>query len=245
MLKKIVAKAKSIYFKEMFFPGLMGLFINPYYFSRKGLYKGIVSNKHQMRGKLLDFGCGSKPYRSLFDVQEYIGLDIEKSGHNHDDENIDVYYDGEYIPFSDNYFDSVFSSQVLEHAPNPTSILKEINRVMKHGGYFLVTVPFVFDEHEIPYDFNRWTSFGIKELFIQNNFEIINMAKSTNYVETLIQLWNAYTYQHIFPQKNEYLKLVLTILLIAPMSLFGLFLSKLLPKSNILYLDNTLVVKKP
>lgn len=244
LLRTVVAKAKRIYFREMFNPGLLGLFVNPYYFSRKGLYHGIWSNKDFMKGKLLDFGCGSKPYRSLMDVEEYIGLDIKDSGHNHENDSIDIYYGGEIIPFPENYFDSVFSSQVFEHVPEPTCLLKEVNRVMKHGSYFLITVPFVWDEHEIPYDFNRWTSFGIKELFTQNNFKIINMAKSTNYVETIIQLWSAYIYQHIFPKMNI-LKLILTILFIAPISLIGLFLSKILPQSDILYCDNILVVKKP
>ena len=184
MFKSIVKKAKEIYFRELFTPGLLGLLINPYYFSRKGLYNGIKANKHYLKGKLLDFGCGSKPYRALIDVENYIGLDIERSGHNHDNEKIDVYYNGEYIPFDDNYFDSVFSSQVFEHVPNPNSILKEVNRVMKHGGYFLVTAPFVWDEHEIPYDFNRWTSYGIKQLFNDNNFEIINNEKSSTYLQT-------------------------------------------------------------
>ena len=72
MLKSIVTRAKEIYIKEMFIPGLLGLFINPYYFSRKGLYNGIKSNKHYLKGKLLDFGCGAKPYMTLIDVENYI-----------------------------------------------------------------------------------------------------------------------------------------------------------------------------
>jgi len=52
-----------------------------------------------LSGKLLDFGCGRKPYKHLFSFDEYIGLDIVESGHNHEDEEIDVYYDGTKIPF--------------------------------------------------------------------------------------------------------------------------------------------------
>ena len=194
-------------------------------------------------GKLLDFGCGSKPYRNLIDVEDYIGLDIENSSHNHENEKIDVYYDGLTIPFPDNTFDSYFSSQVLEHVPNSTGILQEVYRVMKHGGHLLVTVPFVWDEHETPYDFNRWTSFGIKELFSQNNFEIIKLEKSSNYIETIFQTWNAYIYQFVFP-KNQYTSLILTSLFIAPITLLGIVLSKILPSNNNFYLDNIIVAKK-
>jgi len=243
MLKSIVTRAKEIYIKEMFTPGLLGIFINPYYFSRKGLYNGIKSNKHYLNGKLLDFGCGSKPYNSLIDVEDYIGLDIENSSHNHENEKIDVYYDGLTIPFPDNTFDSCFSSQVLEHVPNSNSILQEVYRVMNHGGHLLVTVPFVWDEHETPYDFNRWTSFGIKELFSQNNFEIIKLEKSSNYIETIFQTWNAYMYQFVFP-KNQYISFILTPFLIAPMTLLGIVLSKILPSNNNFYLDNIIVAKK-
>ena len=244
MVKSIVKKAKEIYFKEMFTPGLLGLLINPYYFSRKGLYNGIKSNKHYLKGELLDFGCGAKPYRTLIDVENYIGLDIENSSHNHENEKIDVYYDGLTIPFPDNTFDSYFSSQVLEHVPNSTGILQEVYRVMKHGGHLLVTVPFVWDEHETPYDFNRWTSFGIKELFSQNNFEIIKLEKSSNYIETIFQTWNAYIYQFVFP-KNQYTNFILTPLFIAPITLLGIVLSKILPSNNNFYLDNIIVAKKP
>ena len=63
---------------------------------------------------MLDFGCGSKPYKNLFKVKEYVGLDTEESGHNHRNEEIDVLYNGKQIPFVDNSFDSLFSSQVFK-----------------------------------------------------------------------------------------------------------------------------------
>jgi hypothetical protein len=67
-------------------------------------------------GKLLDFGCVSKTYKKYFShTDAYIGLDIEQSGHLHTNEQIDVFYDGKKIPFEENYFDSVFSSEVFEH----------------------------------------------------------------------------------------------------------------------------------
>ena len=89
--------------------------INPFYFVRTGLLKGIRKYALELNGVLLDFGCGSKPYISLFNVDEYIGMDFENPGHPHINENIDVYYDGKNIPFGDNHFDSILCSEVVEH----------------------------------------------------------------------------------------------------------------------------------
>jgi len=90
----------------------------------------------------LDIGCGSKPYESLFkNVTNYIGVDIESSGHDHTDSKVDLYYDGKKLPFDDNYFDCVVSFEVLEHVFNIEELLSEIKRVMKKGGYGIFLVP--------------------------------------------------------------------------------------------------------
>ena len=98
-------KLIDIFKKEMINPKFIGFFINPFFIIRRGLYKGIQKNAIFLSDKLLDFGCGRKPYKHLFSFDEYIGLDIVVSGHNHEDEEIDVYYDGTKIPFERNYFD--------------------------------------------------------------------------------------------------------------------------------------------
>ena len=92
---------------KSFNPGLN----NQFYFIRRGLYLKIKLYSHELSGKLLDFGCGAKPYEVLFsNVTKYIGLDYEGGGHSHTNEHIDVFYNGRHIPFPNEYFDSVFSS---------------------------------------------------------------------------------------------------------------------------------------
>jgi len=234
---------RRIYTKEMFIPSLLGIFINPFYFIRRGLYKGIISNKKYLKGRLLDFGCGSKPYKNLLDVKEYIGLDIEESGHSHKNEQVDVYYDGKTIPFDDNNFDSVFSSEVLEHIFNLEQILNELHRVIKPGGYMLITLPFIWEEHEIPYDFARYTSFGITHLLKNSGFEIITIEKTTNYVETIFQTWNAYVRRFVFPS-NRLLKVCMTPIFIAPITILGILFSKILPDNKDFYLSNIIIARK-
>src|SRR5688572_6641554 len=94
--------------KQSFQPSIFSLFINPLYFIRSCLYKNIKKKAPLLKGKLMDFGCGRKPYEALFNVNEYIGIDVEKSGHNHKLSKVDFYYDGKTIPFQNDYFDSVF-----------------------------------------------------------------------------------------------------------------------------------------
>lgn len=197
-----------------------------------------------MRGKLLDFGCGSKPYQTLFETTEYIGTDIEVSGHDHINEDIDVYYDGKTLPFDNETFDSVFSSEVFEHIFNLPEILDELYRVLKPGGHMLVTVPFVWDEHEVPYDFARYTSFGLRHIFREKGFEIEANKKTTDYVSTVFQMWAAYVYQHVFP-KNKIIRIALTPILVMPITLLGLLFSAILPTNRNFFHNNVMVLRKP
>ena len=217
---------KKINNKEQFIPTYLSLLINANYFIKKGIYKGVKKYAHYMHGTMMDFGCGNKPYKNLMKVNRYVGIDIENSAHDHSTEEIDILYNGYQIPFNNEYFDSVFSAEVFEHVFHLEEIIKEINRVMKLNGIILITVPFVWHEHEIPNDFARYSSYGMKDLLERNNFKILHQEKSTTYIETLVQMWNAFLFNIIFPN-NIYLKIFLTIIFIAPFNLWGLFLSKL------------------
>lgn len=239
----MINKLLSYYKKQQFSPTFLSIFINPFFFIRRGLYKGISKNAGLLSGSLLDFGCGSKPYRNLFNVSSYIGVDIESKAHSHEKEPIDIYYNGKVLPFRNAQFDSVFSSEVLEHVFDLDEILCEINRVMKINGKGLFTVPFVWDEHEIPYDFGRYTQFGIKHVFNKAGFEIVSIEKTTHFTETLFQLWNLYLF-YKFSTKNKYLNILLNIIFISPFTVIGIILSGILPKANTLYHDNVIVVKK-
>lgn len=199
-----------------------------------------------MTGKLLDFGCGSKPYRSLFQVDEYIGLDFENPGHPHVNEQIDVFYDGKRIPFADSSFDSVFSSEVFEHVFNLPEVLREINRVLKPGGLMLATCPFAIGEHEVPNDFARYSSYGLGALLVDHGFEPVVRDKSGNSVETVFQLWIMYIHQHINPvfRKIPVVRSGFRFISYTSLNLLALAFTKVLPDSRDLYLNNIFVCKK-
>jgi SAM-dependent methyltransferase len=233
---------KSLYVKEQFNPKILGIFINPFYFARKGLYQNVSKLITNLNGRLLDVGCGTKPYENICNVDEYIGLEIDDEG-NRQHNYADVFYDGRTIPFEDKEFDSILSNQVFEHVFNPNEFLREINRVAKIDGLFLITVPFVWDEHEQPHDYARYSSFGLKYILDENGFEIIQHRKSNNGLEVIFQLINAYLYK-VTQTKKAYFNLLIIFVLMTPVNIVGLILSKLLPKNDDLYLDNIVLAKK-
>lgn len=218
----------------------------PNYLTRNRLLNGIAKYIPLLKGTLMDFGCGAKPYHSLFTVEKYVGVDYKSPGHSHLNEEIDMYYDGKHIPFKDEHFDSVFTSEVFEHIFNLEEIIKEINRVMKTGGIILITCPFSICEHEVPNDYARYTSFALKHLFEKNGFEIIHQDKTGNNVEVVFQLWTMYIHQHILPfiKNIPVVRTIFKLVTYTLLNCFALVLSKILPNRKDLYLNNILVAKK-
>ena len=121
-----------------------------------------------LKGKLLDFGCGKKPYEGWFpNVTEHIGVDIS------DGKRVDyIYTDGEKLSFNDSYFDSCLCTQVIEHVYGIEFVMKEIYRSLKTSGFLLISVPFIYNEHGAPYDFQRLSKYGLIEFMNKYNFRI-------------------------------------------------------------------------
>lgn len=178
---------------ESFRPRYLGLVTNPAYIIRRALWKTLLEFAPLIRGNVLDFGCGSKPYESLFtEAQTYTGVDIEVSGHEHAHSKVDIYYNGKTLPLRNGQFDAVVSFEVFEHVFNLGDVLSEIGRVTKDSGLLLVSIPFAWPEHEAPYDFARYTSFGITHLLSLYGFEVIDLRKTTTAVLAICQLFLAY-----------------------------------------------------
>lgn len=135
--------------------------------------------------RILDLGCGLKPYESLFPFAEkFIGLDIKRN------EKVDIVGVNWNLPFGDNEFDALISTQVLEHTSKIKETVDEIRRVVKKDGLIFISVPLVFPEHGAPYDFYRFTKYGLREVF--KEFEIIEIIPSGGYINTILRLWNAF-----------------------------------------------------
>jgi SAM-dependent methyltransferase len=220
--------------------------LSPSYLTRNRLLKGLEKHASKLSGKLLDFGCGSKPYKPLFSVAEYIGVDFENPGHPHLNENIDFFYDGKSLPFENEQFDSIFSSEVFEHVFNLSQILQELNRVLKPGGQILITCPFAICEHEVPNDFARYSSFALHHMLKEHGFEVSAFDKSGNSVETVFQLFLMYVHQHITPfvRKIPVVRSIFRICTYAFLNISGIVWGKILPDRRDLYLNNIVLARK-
>jgi len=233
---------KKVYNREQHTPGCIGIFINPFYFARKGLAENLAELCTSLNGKILDIGCGQKPYKKYCQVSEYIGLELD-TPENRQSKKADFFYDGKTMPFQSSEFDGIMLNQVLEHVFNPGEFLVETNRILKINGFILLTVPFVWDEHEQPQDFARYTYYGLKHLLNKNGFEIIKHRRTNDGPELICQLINASTYK-IFESSSTLKNLLAAIIFMAPFNLLGLLASWLLPRNKDLYLDNIILAKK-
>jgi SAM-dependent methyltransferase len=120
-----------------------------------------------MNGAVLDVGCGEMPFRGLLPAgTKYTGLDVPRAdcfGMRRHPEIED--FDGLHIPFADASFDHILCTEVLEHAEDPVALVAEMHRVLRRGGTLLATVPFSARVHHAPYDYYRFTRFGLARIF--------------------------------------------------------------------------------
>jgi SAM-dependent methyltransferase len=233
---------KYAYRRQMFFPGALGLLVNPFYFARKGLNESMLEMSLELRGMLLDIGCGTKPYENYFIVESYRGLDID-SPVTRERGIADDLYDGKQFPYDNRSFDSALCIQVLEHIFNPDEFLQEINRILKPGGKLLLTVPFVWDEHEQPWDYARYSSFGLRALLEKNGFTIRQHKKLGADATILFQLTNAYLFK-VTLSWPRLMKLVLMVTVMALINVLGVFAGKILPGNPDLFLDHVVLAEK-
>lgn len=228
--------------RSMFYPGVLGVFVNPFHYARLGLVRSIRRHAPALRGPLLDVGCGTKPYRELFDADVYVGMDVENAAAAVK-EAADVLYDGTMFPFADASFNSVVCNQVLEHVFTPEQFLGELHRVLRPEGRLLLTVPFVWDEHEQPHDFARYSSFGLRALLERNGFAILEQEKLGTDAGTLFQMWNTYLYK-VTLAWPAWARLLWTATVMAFVNLLALVAAKLLPDNPDLYLDQLVLAEK-
>jgi SAM-dependent methyltransferase len=238
----MLSSLREWYQRQQFNPGVLGAFFNPFYLARRSLWQGIAVAAPMLSGRLLDVGCGRKPYRGLFKVDSYVGLEIDSTtararGH------ADYFYDGTRFPFADGSFDSVICNQVLEHVFNPDDFVTELGRILSKEGQLLLTVPFVWDEHEQPYDYARYSSFGVTHLLEAHGFKVIRQDKTLADFSIIAQLINAYTFK-CTRTRSFVINSMTTAILMAPVSLIGLFLGKILPGNPDLFLDSVVLARK-
>lgn len=88
--------------------------------------------------------------------------------------------------FTKNFFDAIIVSEVIEHFKDPRIGVCNLYRSLKSGGRIIASVPFIFPTHDLPADYFRYTSSGLKELF--DNFNDLKILKKNNWPEAILVL---------------------------------------------------------
>lgn len=123
-------------------------------------------------GWVLDAGAGEGRFQQYFAHTRYVGVDVAIGSTDWDYSNLDVIADLMNLPFPFSTFDAVVCTQVLEHVPEPSRVLREIARVLKPGGRLYLSAPQSWHQHQKPYDYYRYTSFGLRYLVEQSGLSV-------------------------------------------------------------------------
>lgn len=142
-------------------------------FFRQSLCRTKIWNEYKAGsgGRVLALGSNSPPeYFREIRARELIQIDIKKF------EFVDMVVDAEILSehFEEASFDLVLSTSMLEHTPRPDSVFCEVNKVLKPGGLFFVEVPWIYPLHAEPYDYWRFSMYGLESLASRSGFDVLS-----------------------------------------------------------------------
>jgi len=132
-------------------------------------------------GTVLDIGCGTKPFREAFQgrVENYFGVDVpSKIVRSNEKERfieIDIYGDCLDLPVKNGRIDTVFSSFVIEHVFEYDRFFREVYRVLKAKGNFIMISPLIVEVHEPPCDFFRFTEYALRGIAERHRLDVVNI----------------------------------------------------------------------
>jgi SAM-dependent methyltransferase len=143
---------------------------HPYFLHYRSLFSDLQKASAHAHGKLLDIGCGNKPYEKMFAgrITEYIGCDVVQSS----DRRVDIICPATQIPLSDASFNTILCTQVIEHVADHRELLREAFRLLQKNGVLILSGPMYWPLHEEPYDFFRFTEHGLRHLLESIGFRI-------------------------------------------------------------------------
>ncbi|WP_228126529.1 class I SAM-dependent methyltransferase [Candidatus Marinarcus aquaticus] len=225
------------YFSYKLIPILTGSIHQPDVYVTDGFFlnwrqmkKSILKASHYVKGKCLDIGAGQAPYKKYLEEKctEYIISDSSLT-HKEMFKASDVQFvnaEATSLPFASETMDTVILTQVLEHVFDYQDVIIEAKRVLKKEGILLLSVPFIYQAHAQPYDFFRFSEFGLKTLLEKNGFEVIEFHYQGYLGTTLISIINGYIWDRT--SKFRCFRNIVCLPIILPIFVFnniiGLFL---------------------
>ncbi|QQX76798.1 MULTISPECIES: class I SAM-dependent methyltransferase [Aequorivita] len=184
------------------------------YYVRTSILNSLKKTLPSFHGQFLDVGCGKMPYRNYIlensEVTKYVGLDIENALIYDPKVKPDFFWNGIKMPFENESFECAMATEVLEHCPEPEIVLKEVFRVLKPGGVFFFTVPFLWNLHEVPHDEYRYTPFSLERHLKNSGFGNIEINATGGWHAAMAQMLGLWVMRSPMPKnKRKYLSKIL------------------------------------
>ncbi|MCR4263125.1 MAG: class I SAM-dependent methyltransferase [Candidatus Roizmanbacteria bacterium] len=197
--------------------------LHPQYITNSYQYEAIVAAKRKSRKsmRLVDIGCGRMPYRREIEplIKEYIGVDHPEVSKLYQSEYApEVLADAHELPFKTNSFDMALMLQMIEYLKDPPQAIQECYRILKKNGIVIVTVPFLYAMHDIPYDRGRYTKSMLLDWFKSAGFSRVSIESQGVFIEVWLQMltvWLFKTIERLVSKKDMVMsKLTLIILIL-------------------------------
>lgn len=232
--------------------------IHPQFISNR-LKKQIIREvRRYSKGNLVDIGCGGMDYKPIVKplIKTYTGVDSPKTANLYKEGKPDVFASVEKLPFKDSSFNTVLLLQVLQYIEHPQAAFDEINRVLKKNGILIMSSPFMYSIHDVPFDRNRFTNSALSDFIKDANLKIVKIIPQGSFSDFLflsILVFMFKSLKALLENKNAFLKLLaitwglISVLCIIPLNLLSLISNltgKLLPKLPSLFPVNYLVIAK-
>ena len=210
-------------------------YFHPRHLSHREITRFVRAEGSKLRGRLLDVGCGKKPYAQwLPSVDRHFGVDMPSTMHGV--EHADALASVLALPFDSGVFDSVLCTEVLEHTPSPIAGLREMARVAKPGALLLLTVPSSEQLHEKPYDYCRFTCYWLEYLLRETGWEIVRLQPRGGALLELGYRLSIFLYSSLGASADPHGKLTprplasfCIVPICASIQIFSVLLNKLLP----------------
>jgi SAM-dependent methyltransferase len=194
----------------------------------------VVHTTKYISGETLDFGAGSAKYRNIIKPfsTKYVTYDMCPGPY------IDIVGSVLDVNLPNNSYDTVISTQVLEHVEKPWIMVKEIGRILKEGGICILSAPFIVPYHADPNDFFRYTKNGLISLFENEGFEVVECESYGKTFSVFSEFFHFLYANPYSKAQNRYIKR-----LAAMIEKASVFLDKYL-KNKIIYPNSYIVAKK-
>lgn len=144
------------------------------------IQRGLEGVAPHAYGRLLDVGCGNKPYEAMFKpfVTQHVGVDHADTYNgsvNAANPKADLVYSGDEIPAQPSSFGTVLCTEVLEHTPTPMKLMAEMSRMLEPKGVLITTTPFGYRLHSEPYDYMRFTPHALTRMANDAGLEVVSI----------------------------------------------------------------------